>query len=270
VFCAGSKAENFQPEGWTAIWVFRPWRATIPRVPAARLVKQQRFRYVFGTVETQTRPLGSPCQMKDLVEALKLLLLDLASTIFFLVLFLLTHNTILAVGFGVALGLGQIAVQMLRRKQIDLMEWLSLFLVVAAGAATLLTNDPRFLLFKPTVIYAIVGAVMLKPGWMNRYLPPIAKALVPDVAAVMGLMWAALMFLSAAVNAFVVFHFSVATWAMVMPVFGIVSKLALVLTGFVAMRIIAGRRVRAMPVPEREALLAATGTNARAQPVGEA
>jgi intracellular septation protein len=44
-------------------------------------------------------------------------------------------------------------------------------------------------------------------------------------------------------------HFSVATWAMVMPVFGIVSKLVLVLTGFAAMRIIAGRRVRAMPTP---------------------
>jgi intracellular septation protein A len=51
------------------------------------------------------------------------------------------------------------------------MELLSLFLVIAAGTATLLTNDPRFVLFKPSVIYVIVGVVMLKPGWMNRYLP---------------------------------------------------------------------------------------------------
>jgi intracellular septation protein len=206
--------------------------------------------------------------MKDLFQALKFLVLDLASTICFLLLFFLTHSTLVSVGLGVALGLGQIAVQMLRRKRIDAMEWLSLFLVVAAGAATLLTDDPRFLLFKPTVIYAIVGAVMLKPGWMNRYLPPIAKALVPDVAAVLGLIWAGLMFLSAAVNAFVVLHFSVATWAMVMPVFGIVSKLVLVLTGFAAMRIIAGRRVRAMPAPERAALLAATGIDVKAQTAG--
>ena len=35
------------------------------------------------------------------------------------------------------------------------MEWLSLFLVIAAGTATLLTNDPRFVLFKPSVIYAM-------------------------------------------------------------------------------------------------------------------
>jgi intracellular septation protein len=200
--------------------------------------------------------------MKDFLQAAKLLFLDLASTIFFLVLFLLTHNTVLSVSLGVALGLAQIAVQLVRGKRIETMEWLSLFLVIASGTATLLTNDPRFVLFKPTIIYAIVGAVMLKPGWLNRYLPPIAQAVVPDVAAVVGLMWAALMFASAAINAFVVLNYSVATWAMVMPVFGIASKLVVFLIGFAAMRITAGRRLRAMPAPEREMLLASTGRRA--------
>ena len=41
--------------------------------------------------------------MRDFLEAIKLLFLDLASTILFIVLFLLTHNTILAVGLGMAL-----------------------------------------------------------------------------------------------------------------------------------------------------------------------
>src|SRR5215469_6622165 len=113
--------------------------------------------------------------MKDFLNAAKLLFLDLASTILFIVLFLLTHNTILSVSFGMALGLAQIGVQFIRRKPIDTMEWLSLFLVIAAGTATLFTNDPRFVLFKPSVIYAIVGTVMLKPGWLSRYVPPIAK-----------------------------------------------------------------------------------------------
>ena len=39
----------------------------------------------------------------------------------------------------------------------------------------LLTDDPRFVMLKPTLIYCIVGTVMLKPGWMTRYLPPIAR-----------------------------------------------------------------------------------------------
>jgi len=197
--------------------------------------------------------------MKDFLNAAKLLFLDLASTIVFLVLFLLTHDTILSVSLGMAFGLAQIAVQFARRKPIDIMEWLSLFLVIAAGTTTLLTGDPRFVLFKPSVIYAIVGVVMLKPGWMNRYLPEIARAIVPDVAVIVGYAWAGLMFVSAIVNAAVALTCSVVTWAWVMPIYGIVSKAALFLIGFAAMRFIGRRRVNAMPAPERDALLAATG-----------
>ncbi len=197
--------------------------------------------------------------MRDFFNAAKLLLLDMASTFFFLVLFLLTHNTILSVGLGMALGLAQIGTQFLRRKPIDTMEWLSLFLVITAGTATLLTDEPRFVLLKPSVIYAIVGVVMLKPGWMNRYLPDIARAVVPDVAVVVGFVWAGLMFVSAAVNAFVALTFSLATWALVMPIFGIGSKVTVFLIGFAAMRFIGRRRVRAMPALERDALLVSTG-----------
>jgi intracellular septation protein A len=197
--------------------------------------------------------------MKDFLNAARTLLLDLASTFVFLVLYLLTHNTVLSVSVGVALGLAQIGIQLVRRKPIDTMEWLSLFLVVTAGAATLLTNDPRFLLFKPSVIYAIIGVVMLKPGWLNRYLPEIAQTIVPDVATTVGFVWAGLMFVSAAVNAFVALACSLETWALVMPIFGIVSKVVVFLGGFAALRLIAQRRIRALPATERDALLASTG-----------
>jgi intracellular septation protein len=197
--------------------------------------------------------------MRDFLNAAKLLFLDLASTIFFIVLFLLTHSIVLSVGVGIAVGLAQIGIKFVRRKPIDTMEWLSLFLVIAAGTATLLTDDPRFVLFKPSVIYTIVGVVMLKSGWMNRYLPPIARAVVPDVAVVVGFVWAGLMFVSAAVNAFVALTCSVATWALVMPIFGVVSKVVVFLFGFAAMRIVGVRRVRAMPALERDALLISTG-----------
>ena len=197
--------------------------------------------------------------MRDFLNAARMLLLDLASTLVFLGLFLLTHNTALSVGVGIAFGLAQIGIQLVRRKPIDTMEWLSLFLVVAAGTATLLTNDPRFVLFKPSVIYAIIGIVMLKPGWLNRYLPEIAQTVVPDVAMAVGFAWAGLMFISAAVNAFVALTCSLETWAWFMPLFGIVSKIVLFLAGFAALRLIARRRVRAMPAVERDALLASAG-----------
>jgi intracellular septation protein A len=197
--------------------------------------------------------------MKNFLEAAKLLLLDLASTLLFLVLYLLTHNTILSVGLGMAVGLSQITIQLAQRKPIYTMEWLSLILVVAAGAATLLTNDPRFVLFNPSIFYVIVGTVMLKVGWMNRYLPAIARAVASDVAVIVGFVWAGLMFVSAGVNAFVALAWSVPTWAMVMPIFGIVSKVAVFLSGFAAIRLSTVRRIRAMPAIEREALLSSTG-----------
>ncbi len=197
--------------------------------------------------------------MRDFLNAAKLLLLDLASTLLFVVVFLLTGNTYLAIGLGVALGLAQIGTKLVRKTPIETMEWLSLFLVVVAGTATLVTDDPRFVLFKPSVIYAIVGIVMLKPGWLNRYLPAIAQQVVPDVAVIVGYLWAGLMFVSAAVNAYVALRFSVATWALVIPAYGVVSKVIVFVIGFAALRFTARRRVRAMPEPERDALLAATG-----------
>ena len=96
------------------------------------------------------QPLQSrvPRPMRDFLKALTLLLFDFASTIVFLVLFLLTHNTILSVGLGIAFSLAQTGTQFIRRKPIGTMEWLSLFLVTAPGTATLLLEDPRYVLLR--------------------------------------------------------------------------------------------------------------------------
>jgi intracellular septation protein A len=187
--------------------------------------------------------------MRDLFAAAKLLLLDLASTVFFLVVFLLSKNIPLAVALGVALGVAQIGWEFVRKRPIDTMQWLSLFLVVGAGTATLITNDPRFVMVKPSLIYLVVGVVMLKPGWMNRYLPPVAKELVPDLAFIFGFIWSGLMFFSAALNVIVALNFSVVTWASFMSVYGIVSKLGLFLIQYATMRYIGLRRRRAVPSP---------------------
>jgi intracellular septation protein len=182
--------------------------------------------------------------MANLFAAAKLLLLDMAATFLFLVVFLLTRNLPLSVGLGMALGVAQIGWQVARKNPIDTMQWMSLFLVLGFGAATLLTDDPRFVMVKPSLIYVIVGVVMLKPGWMNRYLPPVAIALVPDVAVILGFLWAALMFFSAALNVIVAMNFSVVTWSAFMSVYAIVSKAALFLLGYGAMRYIGARRAR--------------------------
>jgi intracellular septation protein len=187
--------------------------------------------------------------MKNLFEAGKLLLRDMASTFFFLILFLLTRNVPLSVILGMALGVAQIGWQFTRKKPIDTMQWMSLFLVLGSGAATLITNDPRFVMVKPSLIYIIVGAVMLKPGWMNRYLPPVAIEVVPDIGFMFGFVWSGLMFFSAALNMVVALNFSVVTWASFMSIYGIVSKAALFMIAFATMRYIGVRRRRAQVLP---------------------
>ncbi len=187
--------------------------------------------------------------MKNLLKAGKLLLLDMASTLFFLVLYLLTRNIPLAVALGIALGVAQVGWEVARKKPIDTMQWVSLILVVASGTTTLITHDPRFVMIKPSLIYILVGVAMLKSGWINRYLPPVVMELMPDIAVLFGFVWAGLMFFSAALNMIVALNFSVVTWASFMSVYGIVSKLGLFLIAYATMRYVGVRRRRARLAP---------------------
>jgi intracellular septation protein len=180
--------------------------------------------------------------MKNLVQAGRVLLLDMAATLLFLVLYLLTHNVALSVLLGMALGMAQIGWQLVRRKPIDTMQWMSLFLVLGAGTVTLITDDPRFVMVKPSVIYIVVGVVMLKRGWMNRYLPPVAIELVPDIAVIFGYAWSGLMFFSAGLNLIVALNFSVVTWSVTMSIYGIASKAVMFLIGYGVMRSVAVAR----------------------------
>jgi intracellular septation protein len=191
--------------------------------------------------------------MKNLFHSGRYLLMDMASTFFFLGVLAVTHSVMLAVALGMAAGVAQIAWQKARAKPIDTMQWLSLFLVVAGGTATLLTHDPRFVMVKATVIYAIIGIVMCKPGWMNRYLPPVALEVAPDIAFVFGFIWAGLMFASGALNLVLALTLKPLEWAAFMSTWAVASKLTLFFIQFATMRIIGGMRVR-----RREALVPAT------------
>jgi intracellular septation protein len=166
--------------------------------------------------------------MNDLLHAGRLLVLDLAPTLFFLVVLLATKDVSVAVASGIVLGVGQIAWQIVRNKPIDVMQWMSLVAVIGSGVATLISHDPRFVMAKPSAIYVVVGALMLKRGWMNRYLPSSTKEILPEIAVGFGFAWACLMFASAALNLVVALTCSVATWSVSMTSYGIVSKVGLI------------------------------------------
>jgi intracellular septation protein len=182
--------------------------------------------------------------MKNLFEAGRVLLLDLASTILFLILYIATDNLFLAVGLGMVLGVAQIGWQLTHRKPVEALQWLSVILILASGTATFFTHDPRFVMLKPSAVYCIVGIVMLKRGWMNRYLPPRA-APVADVATTFGYVWAGLMFASAVLNISLALTLDAKSWAAAMSAWGIASKIGLFLVQYAVMTMVGRRRAAA-------------------------
>lgn len=184
-----------------------------------------------------------------MLRALRLLMADLASTLVFLAAVLATGNIPAAILAGMASGIGQMSWQLARKQPIGAMQWLSLVLVIGLGAVSLATRDPRFVMVKPSFVYMIVGVVMLKRGWLNRYLPPLAIELIPDIAVIFGFVWAGLMFFSAALNVAVAMNYSAENWAAFMSAYGILSKAALFLIQYAVMRFFAVRRRRASLVP---------------------
>jgi len=185
--------------------------------------------------------------MKNLLQAARVLVLDLASTILFLVVFLLSDNLFVAVGLGMALGVAQIAWQYHRKQPIGSLQWLSVVLVLASGTATFLTHDPTFVMLKPSAIYCVVGLVMLKRGWMNRYLPERA-APVADVATTFGYVWAGLMFSSAVLNVGLALWLEPKSWAAAMSAWGLFSKIGLFLIQYSWMTAVGRRRAAAAGV----------------------
>ena len=184
--------------------------------------------------------------MKNLFQASRVLLLDMASTLLFLAVYLLTGNILLAVAVGMALGVGQIAWELARKRPVEALQWLSLIIILVSGSATFFTNDPVFVMLKPSVVYVVVGIVMLRRGWMTRYLPPIAQATVPDLGITFGYVWAGLMFFSAALNIVLALMLEPATWAAVKSFWAIGSKLSLFGIQYAVMKSTGIRRARAM------------------------
>ncbi len=180
--------------------------------------------------------------MRSLLPVARMLLMDLASTILFFAAYTLTQNVVLAVMLGVAVAAVQIGWQLLHRKPVDTLQWVSLVVVIASGSATLITHNPVFVMIKPSLIYLAVGAAMLKRGWMNRYLPPRALETVPDLAINFGYAWAGLMFFSAALNLVLALNLSVAAWGTVMSIWGIASKTVLSFASYGVMKTIGRRR----------------------------
>jgi intracellular septation protein len=187
--------------------------------------------------------------VKDLFQAARYLLFDLASALLLFALYGLSHNMMLAVGCALMLALAQIGWELARRKPVHSLQWISLVTVAAGGLGALKTGNPLFVMLQPSAVYLLTGAAMLKRGWMMRYLPPRAVEYVPDLGVGFGYVWAGLMFFSAALNLVLALRLSVTDWGAAIATWGIASKTGLFVTQYGVMKAIGRRRYRARPAP---------------------
>ena len=180
--------------------------------------------------------------MKDIFKRLGS---DFLSTIVFLAIYLATDNVILATSVAIAGAVGQVIYSRVKGERLGYMTWASLGLVIVLGGATLLTHDPRFVLAKPAIGHIAIGAIMLKRGWMMRYLPPIVVETVPEYVTIAGYAWAALMFALGAGVIAVASTGDLKLWAFYVSVVAVGAKIAAFAIQYVAFRILVTSRLRA-------------------------
>jgi intracellular septation protein len=183
---------------------------------------------------------------EDMQTALRQLLSDFLSAIVFLVVYGISDNIYLATAAAVGVATAQVALMKSRGQPIDAMQWLVLGLVLVLGAATFITSDSRFIMVKPSIVHCAVGAVMLRRGWMIRYLPPIARDNLPEgVMVAAGYAWAALMFVLGLANLVIAMGFSFRVWAWFISFGAIGAKVAAFFIQYAIFRVIIGRKLRA-------------------------
>jgi len=170
---------------------------------------------------------------------------DFLSTIVFLALYLITDNVVLATSVAIAGAVAQVIYSRVKGKPLGFMTYASVGLVIVLGSATLLTHDPRFVLAKPAIGHFAIGIIMLKRGWMLRYMPPIVAETIPEYVTGAGYAWSALMFVLAAGTIAVASTGDLKLWAFYVSVVLIGAKIAAFAVQYVAFRILVTNRLRA-------------------------
>ncbi len=123
--------------------------------------------------------------------------------------------------------------------------------MIVLGAATLLTNDPRFVLAKPSIAHFAIGAIMLKRGWMLRYMPPIVAETIPEYVTIAGYAWAALMFVLGLGTIAVASTGDLKLWAFYVSVVADRSKAHRLRRAIYCVSHLVTNRIRAPPAPMR-------------------
>jgi intracellular septation protein len=165
---------------------------------------------------------------------------DFLSAIFFLLAYLTFGNVRFAGVCLIAARLAQLGGIKLTGRRIQQMQCMRFALVLVLGGATVLTQNPNFIMVQPSAFHFAVAGLMLWRGGMIRYITPAARQRVPEAVTVAaGYAWAALVAALGLTNLIIVLYFDLTTWAWFIAVGAIGAKTL----QYVMFRMIVRRRI---------------------------
>ena len=151
----------------------------------------------------------------------------------------------IATAAAIAATIGQVAWLKLRKRRIEPMLWVSLALIVVFGGLTLVLQDKRFIMWKPTVLYWCFAAVLAVSATLfrkNLIRAMLGKELrVPDpVWANLNWSWVGFFVAMGVLNLYVAYSFEEATWVK----FKLVGGIGLMLLFVLAQAVFLSRHVQ--------------------------
>ena len=145
--------------------------------------------------------------------------MQLLADFFPLILFFIAfkwQGIFFATSVAIAASIVQIAYLRWKRGRVAVVNWLSLVIIVLFGGATLVLQDEVFIKWKPTVLYALFGAILAggRVFFRRNLLAHVMAgiSLPESVWARLTWSWVAFFAFMGVANWYVAFHYSTETW----------------------------------------------------------
>ncbi len=155
-------------------------------------------------------------------------LFDLLPVILFFVGFKL-YGIFVATAIAIAVTIAMIVYAKIRHGKIEKMLWVNGIIISVLGGVTLLLHDQTYIMWKPTVLYWLMAAILLISKWFfnkNFIQQIMGKMLNPPAATwnKLNLAWAIFFILLGFLNLYVAFNYSLDTWVN-FKLFGVTSMM---------------------------------------------